>query len=939
MSKKVLSIKRYHSLDSNDYYTSILNEQAEEQKSKNNSNSSGNFRTIIVLKKNEKIMLETEDINEFHQFIECFNCLFYIKSGVKHFLIDISSIEYFFLNSDYHILYDSEYVNQLNENNFHLAHSIPKRKNLESIKEFCIFHQYYFNTPNHKYFYTALWSPNRILKFYRLSDKNYPYMSNKFDKCSNSKIIKFYGPRGTGKSTFIYTFFAVMSTIKFSLKNSDKSTMIKENIKINDLKLNPTSRISIKQCSKPFEQIYDVNEDISKLINLDELNQNKSKNIIDLSEEEEKKNNEKNAFELTETIYYQKEFNSGSRKEDYYFLSSVYIDLIKERTPESSNCYKKYFEFELMYLFKTFKFYQYLLSYLHENKKSNIFDKIKLIIGFMLEVKNNRNYFIILDHISENEQSAVNDLENYSNVDPHCYIIEIPLIITQKEKLNLLNDLKLNNQETKESYDDKDNLTFIKRTSNYGIVYTNNYYSAEIVDKDDIIFEQNFGKNIYFYCLWKYSKDKLDINEYINEITVHICEIFKENYHNNDNELSFNIRTILDIIEEGKEISNLNFLSQLPLDYFVLINKDNKFKLKYSFPLIGNIVKKLNISSSKLLIQSRQFISYFDNFIKGGIMEKVFSESLNEGYMDLLLSNLETINIGKLLDNKIRSYYDYDEEIQILKENKNFIEIKNKNNNNNLKYKNILFKQIQNAKHYDIGLKLYNNGNEYIFFQVTFHKPNDDIMDLLNNLWIDLNYIINKIQYLCDEKQENINGIYIFFVLMDLGTYNIQNKTNEEMKIINDNLNYNLKLIKKLKNYNIDCLFLDNKGDIIKEGTNIIKKGIPLKYNLANMFFEKIKEMEENKKKQVEKCLEDIRKIYTRDKLSLVYYSPNHINEKGFIMANLFENSDMNYYEIEGKKDEKYFNLKGEIIEESQIFRIEKENSKKQKINVLIKIN
>ena len=36
-------------------------------------------------------------------------------------------------------------------------------------------------------------------------------------------------------------------------------------------------------------------------------------------------------------------------------------------------------------------------------------------------------------------------------------------------------------------------------------------------------------------------------------------------------ELSFNIKTILDVIEEKKEIIDKDFLAHLPLDYYVLI--------------------------------------------------------------------------------------------------------------------------------------------------------------------------------------------------------------------------------------------------------------------------------------------------------------------------------------------------------------------------------
>ena len=261
-----------------------------------------------------------------------------------------------------------------------------------------------------------------------------------------------------------------------------------------------------------------------------------------------------------------------------------------------------------MLLFKTFKYYQYLLIYLNGEKKTNIFDRLKQIIQFMLEVKNNRNYFIILDHISEKEQNEIYDLEQYSKKDEFCYIIELPLIITKKEKLNFLKDLYLSENDELEPYDIKDKISYIKRNSDYGVVYATNYYTPQFInnDNDDKIYEDNFGKNIYFYCLWKYGENKIKIDDYISKMSEEIAQIFKDNYNNDENELIFNIRTVIDLIEQKQEITNIDFLSNLPLEYFILTNNDNKYKIEYSFPLIGNIIKNLNISSS-LQLQIKKY--------------------------------------------------------------------------------------------------------------------------------------------------------------------------------------------------------------------------------------------------------------------------------------------------------------------------------------------
>ena len=137
-------------------------------------------------------------------------------------------------------------------------HCIPKRKDIKKIKEFCVFHEWYFGITNHDFYYTALWSPNRILKFNRLNNKNYgKYMNKKFDKCSNSRITKFYGPFETGKSTLVYAFFKTISYVS-SLINSDNnanSEEKKENINFKEINLSKNSKIKIQKYKKNYKII------------------------------------------------------------------------------------------------------------------------------------------------------------------------------------------------------------------------------------------------------------------------------------------------------------------------------------------------------------------------------------------------------------------------------------------------------------------------------------------------------------------------------------------------------------------------------------------------------------------------------------------------------------------------------------------------------------
>ena len=85
--------------------------------------------------------------------------------------------------------------------------------------------------------------------------------------------------------------------------------------------------------------------------------------------------------------------------------------------------------------------------------------------------------------------------------------------------------------------------------------------------------------------------------------------------------------------------------------------------------------------------------------------------------------------------------------------------------------------------------------------------------------------------------------------------------------------------------------------------------------------------------------MENLRKIFENKKLTLQYYTPYHKNEKGYIMAHLFTNNSLNYYEIEGEKENQYYNMIGGKLDNNLIFKIEKENSKNWKMNVLVKIS
>ena len=418
MRKQILNTKRklskdkdseenqeeYNTFKSNFCISNVVFKKKEKKARKrngNDSNSSGNLRIISALKGEKAIILSTEKISEFYDFIDCFNCLYYIKNQKRHYLIHPEIIEQFYRRTDYQILYDLDFCTQNNEEMFKWIHISAKRKEIETITEFCPFPKWYFKTNDHKYFHTPLSSPNSILKFNRLNDKNFgKRMNPKFSKCSNSRITKFYGPLGTGKSTLVYLFFRAITFVP-GLIDSDGSYGNGENtnnMSFEDLISSKKLKIKIKENQSIFNDNIEVDVGL-KSLNLDE-DSFKDENTIDLEEIEENEIPEKKAS-IENTIIehiisplYEKEYeNNDSTEEEFNFLSSFYINLDRERTTKDSKENQIYFEFELMQLFRTYKFYQYIISYINSNKKINIFDRIKQIADFMKIIKNERNYY------------------------------------------------------------------------------------------------------------------------------------------------------------------------------------------------------------------------------------------------------------------------------------------------------------------------------------------------------------------------------------------------------------------------------------------------------------------------------------------------------------------------------------------------------------------
>ena len=142
-----------------------------------------------------------------------------------------------------------------------------------------------------------------------------------------------------------------------------------------------------------------------------------------------------------------------------------------------------------------------------------------------------------------------------------------------------------------------------------------------------------------------------------------------------------------------------------------------------------------------------------------------------------------------------------------------------------------------------------------------------------------------------------------------------------------------------MNKYNIDYLFLDNKGNITKDG-QIIKK-IPFKLNLVSNFKQKINELNFQKEQLEEKYTDYFQKLFPKNKIDILYFHPIYslkLKEER-ILVHLFNNIDDNYFQMNKKGSINYYNMKKMKIDKHVVDEIEKKNKKVWKMNIFMKLN
>lgn len=509
--------------------------------------------------------------------------------------------------------------------------------------------------------------------------------------------------------------------------------------------------------------------------------------------------------------------------------------------------------------------------------------------------KYGRRYFIIFDSVSYDLLDELKKFEKEARKDSNCYIIEL------FKNDNITNffceNIIHNNIET-----------------DVLILYSQNFSNLDLVQDLDLseinFLKDNFGESLYYYQKFKKWKNKNKSNNYNDFLLKNRNEAENDLLKNfiDDNEANAICKLLYLNIIYKKSIDE-KFIKYLNLDYFFVDKKENIFKLK-TLPFMIDIIKDLSKFSVKSLLDTEYFINC-DDYVKGGIVE----DSAKEEIKNIFKMNAESIDdyqevdIHRLLDNEIYTFYSEDIIKLILNKKKKYQEIKKRYLLKKLNFKNkvTVFNLYQNSKHYDLGILFY---DKLFLIQSTINKKIKLIDELIEFIFIDLNYIIYKIMDMTDEK-DIIKEIYCFFLIANMESI-LDNKNNPNIQnIILKNKKNNENMKKSIINSKFNIIYLGKEGKIYDQDNNIISKVIipNKKYHLYNTNFGKeiylSKAKLEIKKRQLEDKLRKSKLLPdTIKRDSIVFYSvfyPKIEIPNNLISYYEYPNDDIYFFEIDNK--------------------------------------
>lgn len=856
--------------------------------------SSDRERIIAIYCEKNRIIFKVKSFYHFFRVIEVLNMPYFFINGEKIYFNYDENAKFFWNNKKNKILYESELEMFVDKESFYGFHRNikPKNKNLNLYYDFCSPY-YYFSDEIEQTFINTL---NETV-INELKDTRY---------FNDKKIIRFFGPKKNGKSTLVYYYFGIRKYISLKEMNeidniseeykdeiNKKDSIIKDN---NDEIINQNSNIIYKSnitnsidLDENKKNEFLLNPQFFKLQNYDNISfkqkleacddiPNLDDNIIeslkdfgsDLSVEEFLKNKYNRDFKQ---IILQKEFKISSN-DIIGFFRSCYLNnnFLKNNTiPDEVKIQTLLYEFEG--LFKSYRIYKLFVAQFTDFYTSykNIIEIGEFIFKFMKKYNKKIRYFLIFDSISFDLVDELKIFESIARKDENCFIIEL----FQNEKMqNIFYD---NNIEKKI---DEDVLTiYLETYSNYDLV-------NDLSNEENTFLIENFGQNLFYYQEYKkWKKENINKNK-TDFLTIIITETKKEllkDFVNDEEGKAFYRYIYLNILYQNDIEEKI--IKKLNLDFFFVTKKENNFKLS-ALPFVKLILKDFLKVPINILLRTDFFIKS-EEYIKGGIIEDIAKQEIKNIFKNNInnKNDYQEVDIHRLLDNEIFTFYDEKTLTNILSKKKKYQEIKKKYKKQNLKFKDkvTIFNLYQNAKHYDLCILYY---GKLLLFQFTINKKKGNIDELINFKLIDLNYIVHKIMDLTDEK-DIIDKIYCYFVIakMDLILENVS-ITPEIQKLLVKNEKDNERMIKSIKISNFDFLYLGREGKIYDKKNKLITKfkTPEKKYELYKNLFLNIYAIKTNL---------ILKKIKIKDKLK------NSINLPYFIKRETIEFYSFYYPKIE----------------------------------------
>ena len=875
-------------------------------------------RIIAVYTQKKRIIFKVELITDLFYILKNLSLPYFYSKSKKVFFNYDKNISFFWDNKDNKIIYESKKKLFITKDVFYGFHKNQKPENIKKYYDFCS-PEYYFYEEDDKAEEKGEDFINTLNEQTIVELKHTRYFNEK-------KIIRFFGPKKNGKSTLVYYYFSMRRYIPFKQQKSIDD-MIKEIItnqsNIDNLNENEEYLGDIENIFN--DKNYYLSEEYSKdLKREDKLEANSDIPLLDNDSEKKIKifsfsiaeiDSETNKKYLTREnnkIIFEKEF-SLTRNDSIGFFRSCYLnnDFLKSKENSSDLKFKTlYYEFQG--LFKSYNVYKLFINKFEDFKKD-----LKNIIGighFILDFMRNYNknfvrYFIIFDSISDD---LINDLEIFekeARKDENCFIIEL----FKNEKLeNLFYDNVI------ESKIEDDILS----------LYCQNYSNLSLVkdlnENEKSFLINNFGQNLYYYQKfkkWK-SEGNLNLNNFIlinnNEVKNELLKAFA----NEDEGRAF--YRFISLIMDKNEMINEKIIKRLNLDYFYIEKGKDSLKLM-TMPFIKQILNEFKNTPINSLLYT-DFFKNCDEFIKGGILEDIAKEQIKAIFKSKAKNpnDYQEINILRLLDNEIYTFYEEDNVKNILNKKKKYQKIKELYEKKNLKLENkiTILNEYQNAKHYDLAVLFY---GQLFLFQSTINKKNDLIKELINFLLIDINYITIKIRNLTEEKNI-VNKIYCYFIIANMESI-YENTSNilEYKKMIFENNKNNLRMEKLINNSKFNLLYLGKEGKIYNRKMDLVSEFIP---NNKYEIYENILKIEimKNKLHLIYQKFELIRKIKESENI------PSFINKKSISFFSLYypkiekPNNIIYYYEFQKIKisffviNNKFYDFDLNPIEEKSKF-------------------